>query len=65
MPMNIFDIILVIFAAIAALNIFAGCVFTIEKIVKVFGSKAKLWVYIYIIVTSLGIFALKTIIERS
>ena len=63
--MNIFDIVLVIFAAIAAFNICAGCVFTIEKIVKAFGSKAKLWVYIYIVVTSLGIFALETIIERS
>ena len=65
MPMKIFDIVLVIFAAIAALNIGAGCIFTIEKIFKAFGRKAKLWVYIYVIVTSLGIFALKTIIERS
>lgn len=63
--MSIFDIVLVIFAAIAALNIGAGCVFTIEKIGKAFGSKGKLLVYIYIIVTSLGILALKTIIERS
>ena len=64
-PMNIFDIVLVIFAAIAAFNIFAGFTFTIEKIIENFGSKSKKWVYIYVIATSLGIFALKTIIERS
>ena len=65
MPMNIFDIVMVIFAAIAGLNIFAGITFTIEKIIETFGSKAQKWVYIYIIATSIGIFALKTIIERS
>lgn len=65
MPMNIFDIVLVIFAAIAAFNIGTGCIFTIEKIFKTFGSKATVWVYIYIIVTSLGIFALISIIEGS
>ena len=65
MPMNILDILLVIFAAIAAFNIGTGCIFTIEKIFEKFGSKAQKWVYIYIIATSLGIFALKTIIERS
>lgn len=63
--MNIFDIVILIFATIAAFNICTGFTLTIEKIIKTFGSKAKLWVYIYIIATSLGIFALKTIIERS
>lgn len=63
--MNIFDIVLVIFAAIAAFNIGAGCIFTIEKILKKFGNKATVWVYIYVIATSIGICALKTIIERS
>lgn len=65
MPMNIFDIVLVIFAVIAAFNIGTGCILTIEKILKTFGKKATVLVYIYIIVTSLGIFALETIIERS
>ena len=63
--MNMFDIVLVIFAAIAAFNLGTGCLLTIEKILKSFGSKANVWMYIYIIVTSLGIVALKIILEKS
>ncbi len=63
--MNIIDIVLVILAAIAAFNLGTGCLLTIERILKSFGSKANVWMYIYIIVTSLGIVALKIILERS
>ena len=63
--MRIYDFALIILAAIAAFNLGAGCLLTIEKILKTFGSKAKTWMYVYIIVTSLGIVALKIIIERS
>lgn len=63
--MNIIDIILVLFGAIALLNIGIGCLLTIEKILKSFGNKANIWMYVYIIVTSLGIVALKIIFERS
>ena len=63
--MRIYDFVLVILAAIAAFNLGAGCLLTIEKILKTFGSKANVWMYVYIIVTSLGIVALKIIIERS
>ena len=63
--MNIIDLVLVILAAIAALNLGAGCLLTIEKILKTFGSKARAWMYVYIIVTSLGIVALKILIEKS
>lgn len=55
----------VIFAAIALFNIGVGCLLTIAKILKSFGSKATVWMYLYIIVTSLGIVALKILIERS
>ena len=63
--MNIIDIVLVILAAIAAFNLGTGCLLTIERILKSFGSKANVWMYVYIIVTSLGIVALKIILERS
>lgn len=63
--MNIIDIVLVVLAAIAAFNLGAGCLLTIERILKSCGSKANIWMYVYIIVTSLGIVALKIIIERS
>lgn len=63
--LSIFDILLVLFGAIGALNIGIGCTLTIEKILKSFGSKANIWMYVYIIVTSLGIVALKIILERS
>lgn len=63
--MNIIDIVLVILAAIAAFNLGTGCLLTIERILKSFGRKANVWMYIYIIVTSLGIVALKIILERS
>lgn len=63
--MNIIDIVLVILAAIAVFNLGTGCLLTIERILKSFGSKANVWMYIYIIVTSLGIVALKIILERS
>ena len=63
--MRIYDFVLIILAAIAAFNLGAGCLLTIEKILKTFGSKANVWMYVYIIVTSLGIVALKIIIERS
>lgn len=61
----LFGIIIIIFAALALLNIGVGCLLAIEKILKSFGSKANVWMYVYIIVTSLGIVALKIIIERS
>jgi uncharacterized membrane protein YuzA (DUF378 family) len=63
--MKITDIFLILFAAIAAFNLGAGCLLTIEKIVKSFGRKANIWMYVYIIVTVLGVVALKTILERS
>lgn len=63
--MNIIDIVLIILAAIAAFNLGTGCLLTIERILKSFGSKANVLMYIYIIVTSLGIVALKIILERS
>ena len=62
--MNIIDIVLVIFAALAALNLSVGCVRTIEKILKTFGRKGNIWMYVYIIVTTFGIVALKIILER-
>ena len=63
--LSVFDILLILFAAIAALNIGVGFTLTIEKILKSFGSKANMWMYIYIIVTSLGVVALQIILERS
>jgi hypothetical protein len=63
--LSILDMLLVLFGAIGALNISIGCTLTIEKILKTFGSKANIWMYVYIIVTSLGIVALKIILERS
>lgn len=63
--MNIIDIVLVILAALAAINLGIGCLLTIEKIFEKFGSKGNRLMYVYIIVTSLGIVALKIIIERS
>lgn len=63
--LSVFDILLVLFAALAALNIGVGFLLTIEKILKSFGSKANIWIYVYIIVTSIGIVALKIILERS
>ena len=58
-------ILMVILAALAIFNIGTGCLLTIEKILKSFGSKSNIWMYVYIIVTSLGIVALKIILERS
>lgn len=63
--MNIIDILLVILAALAALNLSVGCVLTIEKILKTFGSKGNIWMYVYIIVTSLGIVAIGILLKRS
>ena len=63
--MRIHELVLVIFAAIAAFNLGAGCLLTIGKIHEKFGSKGNRWVYAYIIVTSLGIVALKILLERS
>ena len=63
--MKITDLLLVVFAAIAACNLGYGCLLTIEKILKSFSSKSKIWMYVYIIVTSLGVAALKIILERS
>ena len=63
--LSVFDILLVLFGAIAALNICIGFTLTIEKMFETFGSKANKWMYVYIIVTSLGIVALKIILERS
>ena len=63
--LSVFDILLILFAAIAALNIGIGFTLTIEKILESFGSKANIWMYVYIIVTSLGIVALKIVLERS
>lgn len=63
--LSIFDILLILFGALGAFNLGAGCLLTIEKILKSFGSKANIWMYVYIIVTSLGIVALQIIIERS
>lgn len=63
--MRIYEFVLIIFAAIAAFNLGTGCLLTIEKILKTFGRKANIWMYVYIIVTSLGIVALQIILERS
>ena len=63
--MNIIDIVLVIFAALAALNLGVGCVLTIEKILKTFGRKGNIWMYVYIIVTSFGIVAIEILLKRS
>lgn len=63
--LSVFDILLVLFAALAALNIGVGFLLTIEKILKSFGSKANIWMYVYIIATSIGIVALKILLERS
>lgn len=63
--LGIFDILRILLATIAAFNLGAGCLLTIEKIFAKFGSKGTLWVSVYIIVTALGIVALKTILERS
>lgn len=63
--MKITDLLLVLFAALAILNLGVGLLLTIEKIFKSFGSKTNIWMYVYIIVTALGIVALKIIIERS
>ena len=61
----LFGIIIVIFAALTLFNISMGCLLTIEKIFEKFGSKGNRLMYVYIIVTSLGIVALKIILERS
>lgn len=63
--MKITDLFLVLFAALAALNLGVGFLLTIEKILKSFGSKSSIWMYVYIIVTALGVAALKIILEKS
>lgn len=63
--MKITDLFLILFAAIAAFNLGAGCLLTIERILKTFGSKSPIWMWVYIIATSLGVVALKIILERS
>ena len=62
--MRIYEFVLVILAAVAVVNLGIGCLLTIEKILKTFGSKANVWMYLYIIVTTFGIVALKIILER-
>ena len=63
--MSIIDIVMIVLAAIAAINLGIGCLLTIEKILKTFGSKSTAWMYVYIIITSIGIVALATIIRKS
>ena len=61
--MKIFDVVLVLLGAIGALNIGIGILLTLEKIIE---KKLKpRWFYIYIILTSLGIFALMEILKKA
>lgn len=55
----------IIIVAIAIFNIGTGCLLTVERILKSFGSKAHIWMWVYIIITTLGIVILKTMFERS
>ena len=63
--MKITDLFLVLFAALGAFNLGIGFLLTIERIFKSFGRKGNIWTSVYIIVTALGIVALKIILERS
>lgn len=63
--LSIFDILLILFGTFGAFNLGIGCLLTIEKIFKSFGSKGNIWTNVYIIVTALGVVALKILLERS
>ena len=63
--MKITDLFLILFATIAAFNLGTGCLLTIDRILKTFGSKSHIWMWVYIIATSLGVVALKFLLERS
>ena len=56
---SVLNIVLVLLGAIGALNLGIGVLLTIEKIAKNLSIK---WVYVYIIMTSIGLVALKEII---
>lgn len=59
---TVFGLILLLFAAIAAFNLGIGCLLTIERILKTF--HRKLWMYLYIVVTSIGVVVLKKVLSR-
>lgn len=58
----IFRALLVLFGAIGALNIGLGCLSMVEKISKELPTK---WIYIYIVLTALGIVALRILLSKS
>ena len=58
----LFKALLVLLGAIGAFNIGTACIFMIEKISKELRPK---WAYIYIILTSLGIVALKILLSKA
>lgn len=58
----LFKALLVLLGAIGAFNVGTACVFMIEKISKELRPK---WAYIYIILTSLGIVALKILLSKA
>lgn len=59
--MKLYDIFIVLFGVIGAFNLGAGVLLTLEKITEKLSAK---WFYIYIISTTLGVVALKIIIEN-
>lgn len=61
----IYDIILCVFAVIGAFNCIIGFYLTIDKLVKKIDNEglSPCWFYIYIIVGSLGIYALISILK--
>lgn len=61
---TLFGLILLLFAAIAAFNLGIGCLLTIERILKTFHRKGELWMYLYIVVTSIGVVVLGKILSR-
>lgn len=56
----LWGIILVLLGVVALFNLSVGFILTIEKISKKLSGK---WIYIYIIVTALGIFALTILVK--
>ncbi|MGM9610607.1 MAG: hypothetical protein ACI3ZE_03125 [Candidatus Woodwardiibium sp.] len=61
---TLFGLLLILFAAIALVNLGIGCLLTVERILKTFQKKPEFWMYVYIIVTSIGAFAMKEILSH-
>lgn len=57
----VFKALLVLFGALGALNLGLGCLLMIEKILKEIKPK---WMYVYIIVTTLGVVAIGILMKN-